>query len=62
MRDRIDLFERSHDANSLKQEKLKYRKAQQYQNRWVREKRDQKIIIRGNEEPAHLENDICTRA
>ncbi|KAI2741899.1 hypothetical protein DTO013E5_5321 [Penicillium roqueforti] len=71
MRDRIDLFERGHDANSLKHEQLEYRKAlvrhrlselKQYQNRWVREKRDQKIINRGKEEPRHLENDICTRA
>ncbi|CAG7932841.1 unnamed protein product [Penicillium olsonii] len=70
MRDRIDLFERDHDANSLKHEQLEYRKAlvrhrlselKQYQNRWVREKRDQKIINRGKEEPRHLENDICTR-
>ncbi|KAJ5274114.1 hypothetical protein N7478_009239 [Penicillium angulare] len=66
-----DMFERSHDANSFEHEQLECRKAlvrhrlselKQYQNRWVREKRDQKIINRGKEEPAHLENDICTRA
>lgn len=42
MRDRIDLFERGHDTNSLKHEQLEYRKAlvryrlsepKQYQNR-----------------------------
>ncbi|KAJ5500694.1 hypothetical protein N7453_009745 [Penicillium expansum] len=71
MRDRMKIFEQNHDENSLKNEKLEYRKAlvrhrlfelKQYQNRWVRKKRDQKIINRGKKEPTHLENDISTRA
>lgn len=71
MRVRIESFEQSDDEESLKNVKLEYRKAlvrhrlfelKQYQNRWVREKRDQKILNRGKEEPTHLENGIRTRA
>ena len=71
IRDRIKFFEQSRDEKSLKNGKLEYRKAlvrhrlfelKQYQNRWVQEKRDQKILNRGKEEPMPLENDIRTRA
>ncbi|KAL4861011.1 hypothetical protein BDV12DRAFT_191363 [Aspergillus spectabilis] len=67
----IESFAQNHDEDSLKKKNLEYRKAlvrhrlfelKQYQNRWVQEKRDQKIINRGKEEPTHLENDIRTRA
>ncbi|KAJ5839490.1 uncharacterized protein N7525_004678 [Penicillium rubens] len=71
MRAQIESFAQNHDKDSLKNMNLEYRKAlvrhrlfelKQYQNRWVQEKRDQKIINRGKEEPTHLENDIRTRA
>ncbi|CAL5871597.1 uncharacterized protein PFLUO_LOCUS5850 [Penicillium psychrofluorescens] len=71
MRARMKLFEQSHDEESLKIEKMEYRKTlarkrllelKQYQNRWVREKRDQKILNRGKEELEHWEKDTHTRA
>ena len=71
MRVQMESFAQNHDGVSLKNIKLEYRKAlvrhrlfelRQYQNRWAQEKRDQKIINRGKEEPAHSENDIRTRA
>ncbi|GFF58935.1 hypothetical protein IFM51744_09732 [Aspergillus udagawae] len=66
MRARIELFEQSHAEEALKIEKLEYRKAlvrkrllelKKYQNRWVGEKRDQKILDRGKEELETWGND-----
>lgn len=34
----------------------------EYQRRWVREKRDQRILNRGKEETPALEKDVCTQA
>ncbi|KAL2700119.1 hypothetical protein AAEP93_008642 [Penicillium crustosum] len=71
MRAQIESFAQNHDKDSFKNMNLEYRKAlvrhrlfelKQYQKRWAQEKRDQKIINRGKEEPTHLENDIRTRA
>lgn len=67
MRAQIESFAQNHDKDSFKNMNLEYRKAlvrhrlfelKQYQKRWAQEKRDQKIINRGKEEPTHLENDI----
>jgi hypothetical protein len=71
IRARIQQFEQSHDRESLKFERLKYREAlvrqrlfelKQYHNRWVREQRDQKILNRGKEGPLHWEKNIQTHA
>ncbi|KAJ5711789.1 hypothetical protein N7488_005945 [Penicillium malachiteum] len=69
---RIEQLESSNgDRESIATEKLNYRKAllrlrlaglKEYQNRWIRERRDQRILNRGKEEPAFTENHVCTRA
>lgn len=65
------LKESSDDKEFLAAEKLNYRKAlirlrlaelKQYQNRWVRERRDQRILNRGKEEPVISDNDVSMRA
>ncbi|KAJ5917592.1 hypothetical protein N7466_011146 [Penicillium verhagenii] len=69
---RIEQLESSNsDRESIAAEKLSYRKAllrlrltglKQYQSRWIQERRDQRILSRGKEEPAFTENDVCMRA
>ncbi|OQE73307.1 hypothetical protein PENNAL_c0089G11954 [Penicillium nalgiovense] len=65
------LEESSDDKELLAAEKLNYRKAlirlrlaelKQYQNCWVRERRDQRILNRGKEEPVISDNNVSTRA
>ena len=56
---------------SIKYEKLKYGETlvrlclselQRYRTQWVREKRDRRILNRGQEDPVHLEKGIRTPA
>jgi hypothetical protein len=56
---------------SINAERLNYRKAlvrfrlsglKEYQNRWIRERRDQRILSKGKEEPVLEDGDVCTRA
>ncbi|KAI3240761.1 hypothetical protein DTO012A7_2460 [Penicillium roqueforti] len=72
IRHRIKQLEASNsDKNVTAAEKLNYRKIlirlrlaslKEYQNRWVREKRDQRILNRGKSELVISENDVSTRA
>lgn len=59
------------DQEPLAAEKLNYRKTlirlrlaglKAYQNQWLRERRDQRILSKGKEELPTGENDVCTRA
>jgi hypothetical protein len=59
------------DRESVASEKLNYRKAllrlriaglKEYQSHWVRERRDQRILNRGKEEPIISDNNVSTRA
>ncbi|KAJ5291551.1 hypothetical protein N7478_000802 [Penicillium angulare] len=59
------------DKGSIAAEKLNYKKTllrlriaglKGYQNRWVRERRDHRILNRGKEEPLISDNDVSTRA
>lgn len=65
------LKESSDDKEYLAAEKLNYRKAlirlrltelKQYQNRWVQERRDRRILNKGKEELVISDNDVSTRA
>ncbi|KAJ5471326.1 hypothetical protein N7530_008683 [Penicillium desertorum] len=72
IRRRIKQLEASNsDKRVTAAEKLNYRKTlirlrlaslKEYQNRWVREKRDQRILNRGKAELVISENDVSTRA
>lgn len=72
IRRRIKQLEASNsDKKVTAAEKLNYRKTlirlrlarlKEYQNRWVREKRDQRILNRGKAELVISENDVSTRA
>ncbi|CAG7958438.1 unnamed protein product [Penicillium nalgiovense] len=72
IRRRIKQLEASNsDKRVIAAEKLNYRKTlirlrltslKEYQNRWVREKRDQRILNRGKAELVISENDVSTRA
>lgn len=72
IRCRMEQFKVSNvNPESLAAEKLNYRKTlirlrlaglRAYQNRWLRERRDQIILSKGKEEPLTRENDVCTKA
>ena len=71
-RSRIEHLEsQNHDKELIKAERIRYRKTlvrhrlvelKEYQTRWVQERRDQKILNRGKEEPMVVDNDVSTRA
>ncbi|KAJ6105933.1 hypothetical protein N7512_009450 [Penicillium capsulatum] len=72
IKSRIEQLESQNaDKESINAERLNYKKTvirhrlfelKEYQTRWVRERRDQRILNRGKEEPLMLENEVCTRA
>ncbi|KAJ9481456.1 hypothetical protein VN97_g12019 [Penicillium thymicola] len=72
IRSRIELLETQNaDKKSITAEKANYRKTllqhrilelKEYRDRWVREKRDQRILNRGKGEPMNSGNDINTRS
>lgn len=72
IRTRIELLETQNaDKKSITAEKANYRKTllrhrilelKEYRARWVREKRDQRILSRGKGEPMNSENDISIRS
>ena len=72
IRRRIEQLEASNsDKKVTAAEKLNHRKTlirlrlaglKEYQNRWVREKRDQRILNRGKAEPVISDNNVSTRA
>lgn len=72
MRDHIkELEDQSDHEQAIAIEKRKYNKAlirdrlselKRYQSHWVRQRRDQRILNRGKEEPVYSESDISTRA
>lgn len=72
IRSRVEQLEGMNiDRESIATEKLKYRKAllrlriaglKEYQSHWVRERRDQRILNRGKEEPIISDNNVSTLA
>lgn len=72
IRSRIERLEdQNTDKESINAERLNYKKTvarqrlfelKEYQARWVREKRDQRILNREKQEPLTLENEVRTRA
>lgn len=72
IRSRIERLEdQNADKESINAERLNYKKTvvrhrlfelKEYQARWVRERRDQRILNRGKQEPLTLEKEVRTRA